>query len=102
MAHRQQRPSHHGERTRGRQPATPVVSFTALGIVLFGFSIGVHAAGVAPAWHRGVGLLAATLLLVTGLANGALAGGSPIVYVGLMGFALWLVWLITTGVRVLR
>jgi hypothetical protein len=42
------------------------ISFTALGIVLVGFSIGAHAAGISPAWHRGVGLLAATLLLVTG------------------------------------
>jgi hypothetical protein len=78
------------------------ISFAALGTVLVGFSVGAHAAGISPGWHRGVGLLAAGLLLVAGLANAAVAGGAPIVYVGLMGFALWLVWLITTGVRVLR
>jgi len=78
------------------------MSFSALGVTLLGFSIGAHAAGIAPAWQRGVGLLAAGLLLVAGLANTAVAGGSPIVFVGLLGFALWLVWLVTTGVRLLR
>ncbi|TVR85645.1 MAG: hypothetical protein EA416_16455 [Trueperaceae bacterium] len=78
------------------------MSFSALAVTLLGFSIGAHAAGISPAWQRGVGLLAAVLLLVAGLANTAVAGGSPIVFVGLLGFALWLVWLVTTGVRLLR
>jgi len=82
--------------------ATFAMSFSALAVTLLGFSIGAHAAGISPAWQRGVGLLAAVLLLVAGLANTAVAGGSPIVFVGLLGFALWLVWLVTTGVRLLR
>lgn len=78
------------------------MSFPALGVTLMGFSIGAHAAGISPAWQRRVGILAALLLLVAGLANTAVAGGSPIIYIGLLGFALWLLWLVTTGVRLLR
>ena len=78
------------------------MSFSALGVTLLGFSIGAHAAGISPTWQRSMGLLAAVLLLVAGFANAAVAEGSPIVFVGLLGFALWLVWLVTTGLRLLR
>lgn len=82
--------------------ATFALTFTALGTALLGFSIGAYVARITPAWQRGVGLLGATLLLVAGLANGAVAEGSPILYVGLGGFALWIVWLVATGVRLVR
>jgi len=82
--------------------ATFALTFTALGTALLGLSIGAHAAGITPAWQRFAGVLGATLLLVAGLANGAVAAGSPILYVGLGGFALWIVWLVATGVRLIR
>lgn len=75
---------------------------TALGVTLLGFSIGARAARITPSWQQGLGILGAALLLVAGLASMAVAGGSPIVYVGFVGFACWLAWLVTTGVRLLR
>lgn len=78
------------------------IAITALGVTLLGFSVGAYAAGIGWRWQRTVGLLGAALLLVTGLANSAVVGGSPVVYVGTAGFALWLVWLASTGVRLLR
>ena len=78
------------------------ISFTALGVTLLGFSVGAHAAGITARWQRSVGLLSAALLLVAGVSNAAVAAGSPVIYVGLAGFALWIVWLVSTGVRLLR
>ena len=78
------------------------ISFTALGVTLLGFSIGAYSAGLSVRWQRSVGLVSAALLLVAGLSNTAVAAGSPMIYVGLAGFALWIVWLVSTGVRLLR
>jgi hypothetical protein len=78
------------------------LAMTAVGVALLGFAVGTHVAGLTPAWQRTMGLVGATLLLVTGLANAAVAGGSPIIYLGLAGFGLWLLWLVTTGARLLR
>ena len=78
------------------------INFSALAATLLGLSVGAYAASITPAWQRTVGVLGATLLLVSGVANGAVAGGSAIVFVGLAGFALWLAWLVATGVRLLR
>ena len=36
------------------------------------------------------------------LGNLAIADGSPLIFVGLLGFAAWLVWLLATGVRLVR
>jgi len=36
------------------------------------------------------------------VANLAIADGSPILFVGLLGYAAWLVWLLVTGVRLVR
>jgi hypothetical protein len=43
-----------------------------------------------------------SLLLAAGLGNLAIANGSPLLFVGLLGFAAWLVWLLATGVRLVR
>ncbi|HSP53441.1 MAG TPA: hypothetical protein VLO00_11155 [Cryobacterium sp.] len=48
------------------------------------------------------------LVFVTGLhgiverSGGAGADGSALIFVGLLGFAAWLVWLLATGVRLVR
>ena len=42
------------------------------------------------------------LLIAAGVANLAIADGSPILFVGLLGYAAWLVWLLVTGVRLVR
>ncbi len=42
------------------------------------------------------------LLIAAGAANLAIADGSALLFVGLPGLALWLVWLAATGVRLVR
>jgi hypothetical protein len=53
---------------------------------------------VAP-WQRVLGVAGGGLLIAAGVANLAIADGSPILFVGLLGYAAWLVWLLLTGVR---
>ena len=77
------------------------MNMTVLGTAFLGFSIGAHASGLIPAWQRSVGALGALLLLITGLANTAVADGSSIALAGFGGFILWLCWLVITGVRLL-
>ncbi|WP_235929080.1 hypothetical protein [Marisediminicola senii] len=73
-----------------------------LGATCIGGAIAAHASGLTPAWQRVLGLVGGTLLLAAGLGNLAIADGSPLIIVGLLGFAAWLVWLLVTGVRLVR
>jgi len=41
-------------------------------------------------------------MLVAGVASGAVAQGSSIIFVGVAGLAAWLVWLLVTGIRLVR
>ena len=43
-----------------------------------------------------------SLLLAAGVGNLAIADGSALIFVGLLGFAAWLAWLLATGVRLVR
>ena len=43
-----------------------------------------------------------SLLLAAALGNLAIADGSALIFVGLLGLAAWLVWLLATGVRLVR
>jgi hypothetical protein len=78
------------------------VNVAVLAIAILGLSIGLHAAGLTPAWQRTLGVVGAVLLVLGGA--GGLGGGaeSPLGLPGLGGFLIWLVWLTTTGVRLLR
>jgi len=73
-----------------------------LGTTLIGASLATHASGLTPAWQRLLGLVGGSLLLAAGVGNLAIADGSALLFVGLLGFAAWLVWLLATGVRLLR
>ena len=42
------------------------------------------------------------LLLIAGAASLAIADGSSLLFVGMPGYAAWLVWLLVTGVRLVR
>ena len=42
------------------------------------------------------------LLLAAGAANLGIADGSALLFVGMPGCAAWLVWLLATGVRLVR
>ena len=78
------------------------LSLPALAITFIGAALAAHASGLTPAWQRLLGLVGGSLLLAAGLGNLAIADGSALIFVGLLGFAAWLVWLLATGVRLVR
>ena len=77
-------------------------SLPALGTTFIGAALAAHASGLTPAWQRLLGLVGGSLLLAAGLGNLAIADGSALIFVGLLGLAAWLVWLLATGVRLVR
>ena len=77
-------------------------SLPALGTTLIGAALATHASGLTPPWQRLLGVAGGGLLLAAGAANLAIADGSTLLFVGLPGFFAWLVWLLATGVRLVR
>ena len=77
-------------------------SLAALGTTFIGAALATHASGLTPSWQRLLGVAGGGLLLAAGAANLAIADGSAVLFVGLPGFAAWLVWLLATGVRLVR
>src|SRR3954451_8969386 len=77
-------------------------SLPALGTTFIGAALAAHASGLTPPWQRLLGLVGGSLLLAAGVGNLAIADGSALIFVGLLGFAAWLVWLLATGVRLVR
>ena len=73
-----------------------------LGTTFIGAALATHASGLTPPWQRLLGVAGGGLLLAAGTANLAIADGSAILFVGLPGLAAWLVWLLATGVRLVR
>ena len=77
-------------------------SLPALGTTFIGAALATHASRLTPPWQRLLGVAGGGLLLAAGTANLAIADGSAILFVGLPGLAAWLVWLLATGVRLVR
>ena len=73
-----------------------------LGTTFIGAALAAHASGLTPAWQRLLGLVGGSLLLAAGVGNVAIADGSALIFAGLLGLAAWLVWLLATGVRLVR
>lgn len=73
-----------------------------LGTTLVGAALAAHASGLTPAWQRLLGVVGGSVMLVAGVGNVAIADGSALIFVGLLGFACWLAWLLVAGVRLLR
>ena len=78
------------------------LALPALGTTFIGAALATHASGLTPAWQRLLGVAGGGLLLVAGAASLAIADGSALLFVGLPGLAAWLVWLLATGVRLVR
>ncbi|MBO3744025.1 hypothetical protein [Actinoplanes flavus] len=78
------------------------LSLPTLGTTFIGVALATHASGLTPAWQRLLGLMGGCLLLAAGLGNLAIADGSALIFVGLLGFVAWLVWLLAVGVRLVR
>lgn len=77
--------------------ALPMVAATCIG-----GAIATHSSGLTPTWQLVLGLVGGGLLLAAGLGSFAIADGSPLIFVGLLGFVAWIVWLLATGVRLIR
>jgi len=75
------------------------LAMSALGTTFIGAAVAARASGLTPPWQRLLGVAGGGLLVVAGMANLAIADGSPILFVGMPGYAAWLVWLLVTGVR---
>jgi hypothetical protein len=78
------------------------LALPALGTTFIGAALAAHTSRLTPPWQRLLGVAGGGLLLAAGAANLAIADGSALLYVGLPGFAAWLVWLLATGVRLVR
>jgi len=74
----------------------------SLVIVLVSISIGGRRAGLLAGWQHKVGLTAAALLAVAALTTPVTIDGHPVALVGLVGFLLWLVWIGSVSVALLR
>ena len=77
-------------------------SLPALGTTFIGAALAAHASGLTPPWQRLLAVAGGGLLLAAGAANLAIADGSAILFVGVAGFVAWPVWLLATGVRLVR
>lgn len=76
--------------------------FPALGVTFIGAALATHASGLTRPWQRLLGVAGGSLLILAGAGNLAIADGSPLVFVAVLGLAAWLVWLVVTGLRLLR
>jgi hypothetical protein len=74
----------------------------ALGTTIIGAALATHTSRLTPPWQRLLGVAAGCLLLTAGAANLAIADGSALLFVGVPGYFAWLVWLLATGVRLVR
>ena len=78
------------------------LSLPALGATFIGAALATHASGLTRPWQRLFGVAGGSLPILAGLGNLAIADGSPLLFVGVLGLAMWLVWLIVTGLRSIR
>jgi hypothetical protein len=73
-----------------------------IGLALAGLSQAAVRAGLAPGWSGWVGLAGGVLLVGGAMPVVAVAGGSPLIVVSLLGFVCWCAWLLVCGISILR
>ena len=78
------------------------LALPALGATFIGAALATHASGLTRPWQRLLGVAGGSSLILAGAGNLAIADGSPLVFVGVLGLAAWLVWLVVTGLRLIR
>jgi len=78
------------------------LALPALGATFIGAALATHASGLTRPWQRLLGVAGGSLCILAGYGNLAIADGSPLLFVGVAGFAAWLVWLVVTGLRLIR
>lgn len=78
------------------------LALPALGTTFIGAALAAHASGLTRPWQRLFAVAGGGLLVIAGSASLAIADGSAFLFVGMPGYAAWLVWLAATGVRLMR
>lgn len=78
------------------------VNFAALALALVALGLAGVAAGITPPVFRWLAPLGGALLLVAGVGAYSVAQGSPLLFVGLVGFLVWLAFVVATGLRLVR
>lgn len=78
------------------------LSLPALGITMIAVALATHRSRLTPPWQRMLALTGGILLLAIGAVSLDVADGSPLLYVGLPGLAIWIAWLLVTGMRMMR
>jgi hypothetical protein len=78
------------------------LALPALGATFIGAALATHASGLTRPWQRLLGVAGGSLPILAGAGNLAIANGSPLLFVGVLGLATWLVWLVVTGLRLIR
>ena len=78
------------------------LALPALGATFIGAALATHASGLTRPWQRPLGVAGGSLPILAGAGNLAIADGSPLVFAGVLGLAAWLVWLVVTGLRLIR
>lgn len=82
--------------------AALALAMPALGTTFIGAASAAHVSGLTPLWQRVFGLVSGVLLIAAGGASLAIADGSPLLFVGVPGVLAWILWLLVTGVRLVR
>ena len=77
------------------------LALPALGATFIGGAMATHASGLTRPWLRILGVVGGSLPILAGLGNLAIADGSPLIFVGVLGLAMWLVWLVVAGLRLI-
>jgi hypothetical protein len=78
------------------------INLLSIGTALLGLSQAAARARLIPRWLGLAGLLGGPLLIAGGMGSVAIANGSHWLIVGLVGFIVWLVFVITASVALLR
>lgn len=78
------------------------LALPALGVTFIGAALATHASGLTRTWQRLLGVAGGSLPFLAGLGNLAIADGSPLVFVGVLGLLMWLVWIVVFGLRLIR
>jgi hypothetical protein len=82
--------------------AALALTLPALGATFIGAALATLASGLTRPWQRLLGVAGGSLPILAGAGNLAIADGSPLLFVGVLGLAAWLVWLVVTGLRLIR
>jgi len=90
-------PGRRNDRTGASRPLAP-----ALGTTFMAGALAAHASGLTLPWQRLLGLAGGAVLIAAGTANLAIADGSSLVFIAMPGYLAWLIWLLATGVRLVR